>query len=320
MRLIASSLLDVNVESEDGHPVLVPDFSYAVSMSPALAIVVANLLSTDAKISWSWEGLETSVMLSELKRLVVNWEDTPKDLDGLVLQLPSALPAGPASKMFSVPIVGRYTVVLNGPLAKYADVIAPYRLVQTKFSKDNNKALFLDLQNELNKMGLTRSKKHVMQQWITTVFHVFWDFGVDSGLSWLKAESLLNLVNKNCRQEYYPFNTLNSKLTFQYPRTVQGIKVQDEWLIRWAPTDEKFDWLAAFNGRCPITAVFATNCKAFKFNVKRERKEGDKVVEYEERIILSREDTDFEGIWMPDGDQFAKLCLRDGVQIRFIFC
>ena len=53
-------------------PVLVGDNRFSLSMSPAIAIVMANLLGLEANISWDWQGFEFNVMLGELKQVIVS--------------------------------------------------------------------------------------------------------------------------------------------------------------------------------------------------------------------------------------------------------
>jgi hypothetical protein len=321
-RFIANSMLDINVESRFGKPRSVDVGSrYSTSMTPALAIVVANLLSTEAKISWDWQGFETTVMLGELKRMIVHAQDFSTHPDKPVLQLQSPLPADPATKSFSVPVVDRYTVVLNGPKAEYAHVIAPYRLVQAKFSKDNTKPLSLDLQNELDKMGLTHSSEHLLQQYITTVFHTFWRKGLEAP-SWTAGESILQLVNKNMRFECYPFNILNKKIVFEHPKVIQGRLEGEKCMIDEDATGERFEWLATFDKSQPVTAVFATNCREFTLKIRKRDKSTatSTTIEYEEETVAIRHShVDWQGKLKKEVGVFSQLGLRENVKISFLF-
>lgn len=318
LRSIANSLLDVNVESKHGVPVLPPKYDFAISMTPAVAIVVASLVNANAKISWNWQGFETSIMLSEMKRMIVKSKEVPTHLDSLVLQLPSPLPAGRATKSFSIPVINNCTVVLNGPLAKYADVIAPFRLVQAKFSQDNTKPMLLNLQHELNKLGLTNSPGHVLQQWITKVVRTFWETGLENA-SWVKEEPIPNSVNKDERYECYPFNTLNSKIVLENPKVVSGVidLKTGACVVKTDGYGEGFAFLAEFEH--PVTAVFATNCLEYSFNVTKEKQEGDMKVVCQEKISIRKKDVDWEGKWENQGDSFSNIGLQDNVEIRFHF-
>ncbi len=60
---------------------------------------------------------------------------------------------------------------MNGDKAGYAVVIAPYHLVQAKYTVDNSKTQDLDIQTKMNKMGLTNSSKHLLNQFLTDVIY-----------------------------------------------------------------------------------------------------------------------------------------------------
>jgi hypothetical protein len=269
LRSAAGSILDINVESNDGTLQLAAGSRFAITMTPALAIVVANLLNADAKVSWDWQGFETTVMLSEMKRMIVHSQEFPIDTihypDKLIVQLQSPLPASRTTRNVSIPVVNKYTVVLNGPKAKYADVIAPYRLVQAKFSKDNGKALNLDLLAELNKMGLTSCKDHTLHQFVTSVFWNFWETGQEAP-SWLVGESIPQMVDKDDRFECYPFNTLNKRVVYETFKMVKGSSNDKKWVLK-GENDEEVALPTAFHPDRPVTAVFATNCSEFRIFV-----------------------------------------------------
>jgi hypothetical protein len=59
-------------------------------------------------------------------------------------------------------------------VAQYADVIAPFRLLQVKHSRDSGNVQRLDLEKELNKMGVTLSTKYRLQQAVTSVLYWMW--------------------------------------------------------------------------------------------------------------------------------------------------
>ncbi len=167
------------MESKQGVPQLARGSRFAITMTPAIAIVFANLLTINIEMSWDWHSFDTTVMLSEMKRMIARSQHVPKYPDRCILQLLCPLPDGSQTRV-SIPVVDKYTVVLNGPEADYANVIAPYRLVRTKFSKDNHVPFALDLQGELDTMGLTHSSDHVLHQLITSVLWRFWEKGQEA--------------------------------------------------------------------------------------------------------------------------------------------
>ncbi len=316
LRSIAGCVLDIHVESKQGIPRLATGSRYAITMTPALAIVFANLLTIETKSSWEWQSFDNTVMLSEMKRMIARSQHVPKYPNRLVLQLPSTLPASGAQTSVSIPVVDKYTVVLNGPEADYANVIAPYRLVRSKFSRDNREPFTLDLQGELDTMGLTHSSDHVLHQFITSVFWTFWEKGQEAPLG-LDIESIPQLVNKDYRFECYPFNTLNKKVIYEKPRVVKGSFNGKKWVSKNAVFGKRVESSASFLSDRPVTAVFATNCGEFRFNVKRD--ETTTATDSIEEITIKHTDIDWEGTVKEEGGMFSKLGLRENVKICFLF-
>lgn len=314
-RSVATSILDVHVESKGNHLVLVNDKRYALSISPALVLVMVNFLLTDADIAWDWQGFETTAMLSELKRMVVKSQHIPEHLDRLVLAWQLPVPA--TDTYFEAPMVDNCTVVLNGPGAAYADVIAPYRLVQAKFSSDDSQVQVIDIQTELDMMGLTFSSDHVMQQHLTGAFYTMWKLSPPIPQSVKKTTS--HVVNKKYRFECYPMNTLNSRKMLVESAFVVGI-LEEKWPDN-EPHENKTlqhetslkvngggigasDLLREYDKSHPVTAVFATNCKAFWLTCG--------------AMNIDPNDVDWEGKLksksLPNG-----LSVRKNVEIRFLF-
>jgi hypothetical protein len=104
------------------------DSRFAVTISPALAVLLANFLISETPLSWKYNRFESTVALSELKCVVVQSQDIPNRLDRLVHQLPSPLLEPDETSSFSVPMVGNGALILNAPDSDYADVMAPYCL------------------------------------------------------------------------------------------------------------------------------------------------------------------------------------------------
>ncbi len=316
LRSIAGSVLDIHVESKQGVPHLVKGSRFAITMTPAIAIVFANLLTINTKMSWDWHSFDTTVMLSEMKRMIARSQHVPKYPDRCILPLPSPLPDDGSQTCVSIPVVDNYTVVLNGPEADYANVIAPYRLVRTKFSKDNLEPCALDLQGELDTMGLTHSSDHVLHQFITSVFWTFWEKGQEAP-SGLDIESIPQLVNKDYRFECYPFNTLNKKVIYEKPRVAKGGFNGKKWVLKNAVFGKRVESSASFDPDRPVTAVFATNCGEFRFNVKRD--ETTTATDSIEEITIKPTDIDWEGTVKIEGGMFSNLGLRKNVKICFLF-
>jgi hypothetical protein len=107
-------------------------------------------------------------------------------------------------------------VVMNGPSATHADVIAPFRLVRTLFSKGvAAKTQTLNLQGELNKMGLTNSPDHTMQQVVSSVLYQKWG----SRERILAAPQVVATPTPSYqdRSEYFPGDRLISEFPSETP-------------------------------------------------------------------------------------------------------
>jgi hypothetical protein len=276
LRVTANSLLDKHFELIDGLPTLVPGNRYALSISPALAIVMANLLlNAEADITWDWQSLKSMVMLSELKQMIVTSQNVPPSQDRFVVSLRNPLPDSNVS--FSVPVVGNGTVILNGPMATYADVIAPYRLVQVKFSIDDMSTKDLFLEDELSKMGLLRSKKNLLQQYMTRILYNMWEGSGDTPPAVVNTK--VHGMIKKYRFTCYPFSTLNARQTFEELEMVDGKLEKDRLVVTGDIPYPNLD--SVFSANRPVTAVFATNCKEFELKPS--------------SIIINPNDVDWEG-------------------------
>jgi hypothetical protein len=244
LRAITQSLLDVNVEIRDGKPELM-NSTYSVSMTPAIVVVLAELLCQIARISWNWQGCESTSALGEWKTMITNMKASDFTRASGIIYLQSPIPAGRAITRFTLPLVDRATVVLNGPLAKYADVIAPFRLVQTKFSKDTNKEMDLNFTEEIGKMGLTTTPGWRLQQAATSVLHKMWQRFLTSGSNEGSGQFVRLGSYDGRRCVYYPFDTLLSDYTPVYKAAsfiIKEIREKD---------DKEPDMMAGLNDVLP---------------------------------------------------------------------
>jgi len=119
------SLLETNVEKNK----LMTGYDYAVSLSPAITIVLTAIMGCISTLSSSWSGFERIVALSELQRcFVASNDDSPPRL----LRSSMSFPPSYFRKILKVPNLESNTVVVNGRGAPYADVIGYKRLMQCK--------------------------------------------------------------------------------------------------------------------------------------------------------------------------------------------
>ena len=172
---VAWSLLDHNLEYSSlkgKKPRLVRENGRSVSVSPAITVVLFTMLNTPATIFTSWSAQERisalyacrqEVLLS-LRRFQSNRGNGLTGLDHDLAKLDLVLlrervPRSGKLKSFIVPRFAKNTIWTNGAQASFADVIAPYRLIQCKHtSVDDDKArVVVDLNEELGKCGLLRN-------------------------------------------------------------------------------------------------------------------------------------------------------------------
>jgi hypothetical protein len=303
LRSVAQCLLDGHVEYIDGKPSFVPGSRYSFSISPALVLVLVNLLNTENDVSWDWQAFDSMVMLSELKEVIVQSQDIPKRLDRLVVELPSPVPKNTSATSFTIPAVGKHSVVLNWPGADYANVIAPFRLVATTFLTDDSKPVALDIQSELDKMGLTTSPNHVLQQYVTKAFYTLWT-SPNAINPHVVVNSMTQTANKNRRLKCYPIGTLSSRRIEETSAVVVG-SIEKDVLILQGETISRLGLCKEFEQNRLVTAVFATNCKAFRLESK--------------NVTIDHNDVDWEGklkVCLPDG---AVSGLQENVELRFLF-
>jgi hypothetical protein len=119
VRKATQSMLDVNVEIKDRKVALIPNATYSVSITSALTIVLTEFLCQKARICWNWQAFEATAALGEWKRMITEMEAQHFSSSCGITYLRSPVPHDHAEVRFTVPLVGRSTIVLNGRNAKY---------------------------------------------------------------------------------------------------------------------------------------------------------------------------------------------------------
>jgi hypothetical protein len=201
-------------------------------------------------------------------------------------------------------------------------VIAPYRLVQVKFAEDDSSVIDLDLQEELDVMGLTESPRHVLNQFLTNVlYHKIWRNGkkevpdtVVKSTAPTPSTTTTTATTVRTRQECYPLNTLNRRWNVERPAMLVGGINNDMELFL---TDERGKPRAfsrkptEFDARHPVTAVFATNCQSFRCNV------GEAAA----AIMITANDVDWQGKLLEEKKLSLGVIpgLRKHVDLCFLF-
>eukprot|EP00538_Stauroneis_constricta_P012593 CAMPEP_0119571866 /NCGR_PEP_ID=MMETSP1352-20130426/44335_1 /TAXON_ID=265584 /ORGANISM="Stauroneis constricta, Strain CCMP1120" /LENGTH=1198 /DNA_ID=CAMNT_0007621549 /DNA_START=41 /DNA_END=3637 /DNA_ORIENTATION=- len=202
-----------NVYSNDGRP--------SVEVSPAITLVLCYMLGVSADILVGWEGLEAVTAIHAFFTAVR--ETKPEDIwKWKIAELPSPLPAttgwthiGTLCEFATceVPVDICNTVFVNGPMAPYADIIAPGKLIQAKYT--SRKSIDIDLVAETGKVGVLNdkaaqraellpidkdSKKTVAQKLdafrrtrtvgraVTSYFYSKWESATESGAAGLTSD------------------------------------------------------------------------------------------------------------------------------------
>jgi hypothetical protein len=307
---IALSLISINVETRDGKAKFMTENDVSVSMSPFLAIVLANLLNTDAIISWNWQAFSTTVTLCEWKQMIVQSISCPTAADRSIVELRTPFPITSSDDDdadFTIPLVDRLTVVLNGPAAPYADVIAPFRLVHVESAgKGNEEAAFLDLLHELGKMGLTTEPEWRLQQAVTSIFDIMWESEFRAAPATKRKKDKVESRPEDQGDAYYPYNSMVTRWVNNKQNEdtdCQFLKGTDQVAAIFDETERNVNTLKPFNS--PITAVFATNCKRFVLK--------------DSGLVIDPSDVDWEGN-LKEKKLPNDMPLRPHVRICFIFC
>ena len=151
----AKSLIDVHVKKTGTTTTFHRGDHYAVSVTPAIALVLATLLGSSASLVQKWSGFEAVTALNELFKVAreVTSYDVP---ECKIVQLDKPYDARSDNKKLSVPVMDPFMVLVNGKLASHADVIACFRLIQAKHCEDSNGTAELLIKNEPKKMGLLK--------------------------------------------------------------------------------------------------------------------------------------------------------------------
>ncbi|KAL7557554.1 hypothetical protein ACA910_018430 [Epithemia clementina (nom. ined.)] len=307
---IATSLIDCNVEMENGEVVLVQG-DHTVDVSPAITLVLFALVDVLGDVFSNWSGFEVLVAMIEIHHLVV--KQTVKDFQVRLVKLKKPFPPTLWRKNLDVPILESDCVYLNGANAPFGDVLSTGRFAQAKH-KTSTEQLVLDLQDELSKMGLVNGDNNNNKACAaTTALMQEWQMGSNHSINKVaqgqtpKKEKMERDTIDQARaegtllqQKIIEFDTYkqfrctdkNSKVTLSHDRT------------RYTSDDP----LPA-----QVEAVFYTNASQFKI----------KGLKRSETMIISPSDlVNHSGDLKPEKDQWVKnniKGLRDGVCIRFVF-
>ena len=182
----AHALVEYNLEHGKNKLTFVGTEKYAVTVTPAIAIVLFTIAGIQTTLMPGWKAEEMLAALYSTRQLIcASMESFLKEIEGhgdesaestkvrseartrldqslkniKLRALGTQVKAKPdANRKIYIPLVGASTVMVNSDKAPFADVIAPYTLIQTKqvTSKSNNKPV--DMPKELRKCGLFKGE------------------------------------------------------------------------------------------------------------------------------------------------------------------
>ncbi|KAL3938760.1 MAG: hypothetical protein SGBAC_006388 [Bacillariaceae sp.] len=296
-------LLDINVESKGGNKVFVDSSNpFSVSISRAICILLLSLIDTVGSTGSSWSSFQNLCALSELQRVVMATEDQDLafNLPQLVM-LKKPFPEVKAQKTIAIPMVGGAHVFLNGDKAPFADVIAPHRLCQCKFSEDATNSVTLEL-GEFVKMGIVKKICDPDEN------------GQPAKMRVKESNQVKQKMAKLTRQ-FYPGCLLVGETDFGpqpgYEMFNFTVNKGDErnLLSKVDDKDGKCEYNYTDNLEQEIEAVFYTN--ACQFEIKR----GGRTA------VVTPDDVTFDGIITSDINisEVLRVEMRENVSLRFLF-
>jgi hypothetical protein len=280
-----NSLLDTHVEGGK----LAHKEHFAVSVTPAITIVLTALMGNISNLSSSWSGFENIVALAELQRLFVasTEEDGPPSLSLRRSRVP--FPAPKTTVKVKVPKLALHSILVNGAGAPYADVISHFRFFQCKYTADlTDKGLVkLNLKVELAKMGVLKaehyrqlpngSEKYRVQRFLTNRLMKQWkELHVEGGGSAEEARNTERHVSEKTKSSPKDGNTQHNLIPIggvrsmypmgllDVPDRLDEIVFEEYKLADGTFTDkdgQTINWEGAFQDE--ITIVFATNKGGF---------------------------------------------------------
>lgn len=175
---VAASLVQYNVERHKKTLLLVGREKFAITLSPAIAVVLYAMTGTPTTLMSGRRAKEELVALFAVRQLMLASMTTfvnrtcghERSVDNeqfyfqarteldcslekihlVSLDKPLDLAPNPLDQIF-IPMVGTGTVLLHGNKAPFADIIAPFTFIQAKFNNTSSSILKVDLSLELRK-------------------------------------------------------------------------------------------------------------------------------------------------------------------------
>ncbi|KAL7565432.1 hypothetical protein ACA910_020821 [Epithemia clementina (nom. ined.)] len=300
---MATSLIDCNVEMENGELVLVRG-DHTVDVSPAITLILFALIDVLGDVFSNWSGFEILVAMIEIHHLVV--KQTGSDFQVRLVKLKKPFPPTIWRKNLDVPILESDCVYLNGAIG---DVLSTGRFAQAKH-KTSTEQLVLDLQDELSKMGLVKGDNNNKACVATTALMQEWPMRSSHSINKV-AEGQTQKKERDTFDQARAEGALLQQKLIEFD-AYRKFRCMDEnrrvTLSHLTRTYTNDDHLQS-----RIEAVFYTNACQFKI----------KGLQGTEPVIISPSDlVNHSGDLKQDKDQLVKKQingLRNGVCIRFVF-
>jgi hypothetical protein len=154
----AKAFIHVNLDTANNMRELVKNEMPSVIISPAITIVLFQLLGVNPTIFSSWRGQESLAALHAFRELTffvvrkILGEENP-DYDKFnqlrLRRLEFSVPhPNQNKKVIEFPKFGPYTGWINGDMAPFADVSALYCLIQCKHTISPDKTISINLYDE----------------------------------------------------------------------------------------------------------------------------------------------------------------------------
>ena len=276
----AKSLIDVHVKKTGTEIKLHDGHHYAVSVTPAIALVLATLLGSSASLVHRWAGFEAVAALNELFKLAreVESEEVP---EYKIVQLDRPYQATKTSKTLLVPVMDPFTVLVNGERASFADVIAHYRLIQAKHCENSNGTAQLYIKDELMKMGLLKCSPFAKKVFARSLYQIWKTYTVSLAAQQEQATEHGSGEALEVRQDrsLYPASLLISERIKKKPVCWEfkehGTKEKPEWSSTGDAENLRnmkcMEWVDNWvDSDKPLTVVFVTNGQKFQVYQKEE--------------------------------------------------
>lgn len=272
----AWSLMNVHVEKIDEEMKLCHGHWWALSVTPAVTIVLAALPSHAASSLSTWSGFEEMVALQELFR-VVREAKGDKAPNAQVVMLDKPYPANAMQKKPCVPEVPDTSILLNGKGAAFSDVTSHFRLTQVKHTSSKEGLSVLFLKDELNKLGLLESSSDVLKIFMKVLLQIWWSgTGTPANHKSESSDSAATISSEP--QDVFPKVCPGILLASVKKRQLPACRCFAHHEEKWSLDDEDYsaerfdndcDTLdpkqpVAFKKEQPLTVVFVTNGIGFR--------------------------------------------------------